>query len=75
MSLILMLSGCKTTEHTQEEARAKITEYRAVWGSTNDQGETGWCSPTPIPTWDRWILDCKNATPMTTINGAECPGE
>jgi hypothetical protein len=74
--LVLTLIGCKTTQpepHTQEEARRKIAEYGAVWGSTNEAGETGWCSPNPIPVWDRWILDCKNATPQTTVNGVECP--
>ena len=51
-------------------AQQIIEKYDAYWGSTDELGQTGWCSESPIPPEEYEIMrDCSNATPERTVQG------
>lgn len=78
---LALLYGCNYVNPNPPEPPAEptaqevIEKYNAYWGSTNELGETGWCSESPIPPEEYEIMkDCANATPGRTVVGADCPG-
>jgi uncharacterized protein YceK len=70
--IALLLSGCASLE--PPTAQEVIEKYDAYWGSVDEQGNTGWCSSSPIPPAEYELMkDCDNATPERTVKGMSCP--